>query len=123
MRYLCTLLAFVIVSTAAIAGGDITTAQAARMIKKSSTIILDVRTQAEYADGHLYASRLLDFYAKDFWTRVALLPKNATIVVYCRSGRRSKDTETKLTQMGYTHVYNMLGGFDAWKKERRKYER
>ena len=85
--------------------------------------MLDVRTPAEYADGHLRRSRLMDFYAKDFWMQVATLPKDATIVVYCKSGRRSKDTETKLASMGYSHVVNMLGGFDAWKKEQRQFEK
>jgi rhodanese-related sulfurtransferase len=123
MRYLCTLLAFIVVSSAAIARGDVTTAEAAKMMKKSSTIVVDVRTPAEYAEGHLYKSRLIDFYQKDFWSRMAQFPKNATIIVYCRVGRRSKDAETKLREMGFTHVYNMLGGMDAWKKEQRKYEK
>jgi phage shock protein E len=121
MRYLCTLLAFIVVFSAAIARGDVTTAEAAKMMKKSSTIVVDVRTPAEYADGHMRGARLMDFYAKDFWTQVVTLPKDATIVVYCKSGRRSKETETKLASMGYSHVVNMLGGFDAWKKEQRQY--
>ncbi len=123
MRCLYTLLAFIIVSSAAIARDDVSTTEAAQMMKKSSTIVVDVRTPAEYADGHLYKSRLIDYYKTDFWSRMALLPKNATIIVYCRVGRRSKDTETKLREMGFLHVYNMVGGFDAWKKEQRKYEK
>lgn len=123
MRLLYTLLAFVLVRSLALAGGDVTTAEAARLAKKKATIVLDVRTPAEYADGHLRGARLMDFYAKDFWTQVATLPKDATIVVYCKSGRRSKDTETKLASMGYSHVVNMLGGFDAWKKEQRRFEK
>lgn len=123
MRYLYTLIAFALVQSLALAGGDVTTTEAARLVTKKSTIVLDVRTPAEYADGHLRRARLMDFYAKDFWTQVATLPKDATIVVYCKSGRRSKDTETKLTSMGYSHVVNMLGGFDAWKKEQRQYEK
>jgi rhodanese-related sulfurtransferase len=101
----------------------VSTAEAARLAAKTATIVLDVRTPQEYADGHLRRSRLIDFYTIEFWKRVVTLPKDATIVVYCRSGRRSKDTETKLTEMGYLHVYNMLGGFDAWKRERRPYEK
>ncbi len=123
MRLLYTLLAFILVQSLALAGGDVTTAEAARLAKKKATIVLDVRTPAEYADGHLRGARLMDFYAKDFWTQVATLPKDATIVVYCKSGRRSKDTETKLASMGYSHVVNMLGGFDAWKKEQRQFEK
>ncbi len=123
MRLLYTLLAFILVQSLALAGGDVTTAEAARLAKKKATIVLDVRTPAEYADGHLRGARLMDFYAKDFWTQVATLPKDATIVVYCKSGRRSKDTETKLASMGYSNVVNMLGGFDAWKKEQRRFEK
>lgn len=123
MRYICTLLAFVALSALAMARGDVSTAEAARLVAKKSTVVLDVRTPAEFADGHLRRARLMDFYAKDFWTLVATLPKDATIVVYCKSGRRSKDTETKLASMGYSHVVNMLGGFDAWKKEQRPFEK
>lgn len=123
MRILTTLIAFAVVCTAAHASGDVTTAEAARLAVKKSTIVLDVRTPGEFADGHLKRARLMDFYAKDFWKQVSTLPKNATIIVYCKSGRRSKDTETKLDSMGYTHVYNMLGGFDAWKKEQRTFEK
>ena len=121
MRLVYTLVAFVLVQSFALAGGDVTTAEAARLATKKSTIVLDVRTPAEYADGHMRGARLMDFYAKDFWTQVVTLPKDATIVVYCKSGRRSKETETKLASMGYSHVVNMLGGFDAWKKEQRQY--
>ena len=123
MRYLCTLIMLVLVQSLALAAGDVTTTEAARLVTKKSTIVLDVRTPAEYADGHLRRARLMDFYAKDFWTQVATLPKDATIVVYCKSGRRSKDTETKLASMGYSHVVNMLGGFDAWKREQRPFEK
>lgn len=123
MRYLYTLIAFVLVQSFALAGGDVTTGEAARLVTRKSTIVLDVRTPAEYADGHLHRAQLMDYYAKDFWTQVATLPKDATIVMYCKSGRRSKDTETKLASMGYSHVVNMLGGFDAWKKEQRPFEK
>lgn len=105
------------------ARGDVSTAAAARLMKKHSTIVLDVRTPEEYHSGHLHRARLLNYYDADFWSRVARLPKDSTIVIYCRSGRRSKDTETKLLTMGYTHVYNMSGGIDAWKKEKRPVEK
>jgi rhodanese-related sulfurtransferase len=71
MRCLYTLLAFIIVSSAAIARGDVSTTEAAQMMKKSSTIVVDVRTPAEYAEGHLYKSRLID-YLKHFVLREGL---------------------------------------------------
>ena len=112
-----------LVAVPAHARGDVSTAKAARLVKNRSTIVLDVRTPEEFRSGHLRRARLLNYYDTDFWTRVALLPKESTIVVYCRSGRRSKDTETKLLAMGYLHVYNMLGGFDAWNKEKLPFEK
>jgi len=43
------------------------------------------------------------------------LPKNAKIVVYCRSGSMSEEAATRLVELGYTHIYNLQGGMTAWK--------
>lgn len=76
-------------------------------------IILDVREQWEFAEGHIPNALLLPDY--DIEAKAAdLLPdKDKTILVYCRSGRRSEIAARQLIQMGYTQIYD-FGGIIDW---------
>lgn len=79
-------------------------------------IILDVRTQQEYDEGHIEgAIRITDTELEDKASE-KLPDKNAKILVYCRSGRRSKASAEKLLKMGYTNVYD-FGGIIDWPYE------
>ena len=78
-------------------------------------IILDVRTAAEYADGHLPGAINIDQANSDFIDKVkASLPADKTIALYCRSGRRSANVAGILANEGYKCV-NLKGGIIAWK--------
>lgn len=100
-------------------GGDVSPRDVAKMLRNDTSVILvDVRTPEEYQQGHLKGSRLMNFYDADFRERAKKLPKDKRIVLYCRSGRRSADAMTYLTSIGYSRVYNMLGGIIAWQKDR-----
>ena len=83
-------------------------------MKQPGTIVLDVRTPAEYASGHLAKAKNIDIEASDFANRIAGLDKNATYAVYCRSGNRSGTTLEQMTAAGFTHVYDLAGGIGAW---------
>ncbi len=86
------------------------------LIKSSETVLLDVRTAAEYAEGHIQGAMLLDQGQSNFMERAcSTLPKNKTIAVYCRSGRRSANAAMKLAAEGYKCV-NLAGGITAWKE-------
>ena len=86
------------------------------LIKNSETVLLDVRTAAEYAEGHIQGAMLLDQGQSNFMERAcSTLPKNKTIAVYCRSGRRSANAAMKLAAEGYKCV-NLAGGITAWKE-------
>ena len=78
--------------------------------------LLDVRTPAEYFETHIPSSILIpvDMIEEEALTR--LPNKDATIFVYCRSGRRSVTASVALVKMGYTSVYN-LGGIIDWPYE------
>ncbi|MFM8771671.1 MAG: rhodanese-like domain-containing protein [Candidatus Kapaibacterium sp.] len=100
-------------------GGDVTPQEVAKMLRKDrSVILLDVRTPEEYKQGHLKGCKLMNFYDADFRDRAKKLPKDKRIVLYCRSGRRSADAMSYLTSIGYSRVFNMLGGIIAWQKDR-----
>ncbi len=88
----------------------------ARMDSGDPVVILDVRTQGEYDGGHIPGAVLLP--NETIGTeRSALLPDlDAEILVYCRSGNRSRQAAQKLVDMGYTGVYD-FGGIGSWPYE------
>jgi len=83
-------------------------------MKQPGTIVLDVRTPAEYASGHLAQAKNIDIEASSFTNQIAALDKNATYAVYCHSGNRSGTALEQMTAAGFTHVYDLAGGIDAW---------
>ena len=79
--------------------------------------ILDVRTQEEYDQGHIGTETLLIPYDEIETQAEAALPdKEAQILVYCRTGRRSKIAAESLASMGYTNVKE-FGGIEDWPYE------
>ena len=79
-------------------------------------IILDVRRPDEYAEGHIPGA--INVPNEEIGTaEIAELPdKSQLILVYCRSGRRSKDVSEKLVKLGYTNIVE-FGGILDWKGE------
>ncbi len=80
----------------------------------STGTLLDVRTQNEFANGHLEQAGQLNFYALDFKKKLLLLPKNQEIYLYCNTGYRSEIAAEYLIKNGYKKVYNLVGGTLAW---------
>ena len=79
-------------------------------------VVVDVRTQEEYAEGHIPGAICIP-NESIVDARPAELPDlGQTILVYCRSGRRSKEAAQKLADMGYTNVYE-FGGIIDWSGE------
>ena len=88
----------------------------ATLMEDSSVVILDVRTAAEFAEGHIPGAILIDQGQSDFMEKAqAALPTEKTIAVYCRSGRRSANAAGRLADAGYKCV-NLKGGIVAWKE-------
>jgi rhodanese-related sulfurtransferase len=85
-------------------------------IQNAPGILLDVRTPQEIEKGFIGGAKFQDFLESDFQTQVLKLPKEQPIYVYCWKGGRSADAAEFLMKNGYTEVYNLDGGFDAWKK-------
>ena len=91
------------------------------MAKDDGHIIVDVRRQDEYDAGHIPGAILIPNENIDT-TRPKELPDlNQIILVYCRSGRRSKEASEKLSKMGYTKIYE-FGGIITWTGETTKNE-
>lgn len=95
---------------------NVTVQEALVLMEENATklIILDVRTPGEYAAGCLEGAINLDYYAQAFRTDLEKLPRDAVILIYCASGRRSEATMAILVELGFGEVYNLRGGINAW---------
>ena len=76
-----------------------------------NTIIVDVRTPAEYKEGHLEGAVNIDVQAPNFLILLGQLPTDGDYIVYCHSGNRSAQATQVMTTKGFTHVTD-AGGID-----------
>ena len=86
------------------------------LVADSNVVVLDVRTVAEFTEGHIEGAILIDQGQSDFVEKAkATLPIEKKIAIYCRSGRRSANAAGKLADVGYKCI-NLKGGIIAWKE-------
>ena len=96
---------------------QITQEEAKEMMDTEEVIILDVREQDEYDSGHIPGAVLLPVGSIDEDTAAEVIPeKDSTVLVYCRSGNRSKTASSALAELGYTNIYE-FGGINTWPYE------
>ena len=87
--------------------------QAYEMMNTQEVTIVDVRTQSEYDEGHIQNAVLIPNETIGSEPPSNLPDKNAVVLVYCRSGRRSEEAARKLVNLGYVNVYD-FGGINDW---------
>lgn len=93
---------------------QITQKEAKNMMESQDVIILDVREQDEYDSGHIHNAVLLPVGTITKDTAAAVIPKaDSVVLVYCRSGNRSKKASQALADLGYTNIYE-FGGVNTW---------
>ena len=91
-----------------------------KVISDTSVVRLDVRSFDEYASGHIAKAINIDVMKDDFTTKAtSLLPKDKTIALYCRSGRRSKKAAGILVENGYK-VIELNSGISGWINARKE---
>lgn len=97
---------------------QISAEEAKRMMDElEDEIVLDVREQNEYDAGHVPAAVLLPVGDIEEMAAAAVIPtKDTVVLVYCRSGNRSKMASEALVKLGYTQVYE-FGGIRSWPYE------
>lgn len=77
-------------------------------------VLIDVREEEEYITGHAVDAVLLPVDDIDERSAAAVIPGHDTdVLVYCRSGRRSRDAAAKLSELGYNNIYDM-GSLIGW---------
>ena len=96
---------------------QITQEEAKEMMDTQEVVILDVREQDEFDAGHIPGAVLLPVGTITEDTAAAVIDDLDTVVlVYCRSGNRSKTASQALADLGYTNVYE-FGGINTWPYE------
>lgn len=124
-RILLLLLSMLLLSAGCGGGGQgekasyqqITQEEAKEMMDTQEVILLDVREQDEYDGGHIPGAVLLPVGTITADTAAAVIPEaDSLVLVYCRSGNRSKTAAQALAELGYTGVYE-FGGIKTWPYE------
>jgi rhodanese-related sulfurtransferase len=93
---------------------DLSVTAFAEKMQAPQVVILDVRTPAETAQGKIEGAREIDYRAPDFAQQIAELDPEPTYLVYCQSGGRSSAAAAQMSELGFTDVYNLVGGYRAW---------
>lgn len=86
------------------------------MKNKGAVRVLDVRTPEEIAEGALSGAINIDFTNDNFKSEIAKLDKRRTYLIYCKVGGRSSEAAKMMREAGFTHLYSLDGGIDAWQE-------
>lgn len=81
-----------------------------------NTVVLDVRTEKEFKDGHIPGAINLDYNGPDFQKKVTELDKSKTYLVHCAAGHRSAKACAIMDKAAFTNVVNFELGLRAWEK-------
>ena len=97
-------------------GPSVNTLEATQMINRQDALVLDVREQAEYAQGHILNARGLPLSQLE--TRVGDIEKfkDKPVIVYCATDNRSTSAVAALKKRGFTNAVSLSGGFAAWQQ-------
>ena len=91
--------------------------KAKEMMSEGGVLVLDVRSQEEYDSGHIPGAVLLPVETITAETAAAVISDRSEIIlVYCRSGNRSKTAAAALVKLGYENIYE-FGGINTWPYE------
>ena len=83
---------------------------------EKNTVVLDVRTEKEFKEGHIPGAVNLDVNAPDFAKKVAALDKDKTYLAYCAHGKRGLKACGILKEAAFTNVVNLEPGLSEWEK-------
>ena len=120
MRKVIALAAVLLIGLSACAGEsnaavtNLNVSEFANVLATEDVVILDVRTPAEFADGHIANAINIDAQSGNLAAEIEGLDKTKTYAVYCRSGNRSGTATQIMAEAGFSKLYNMNGGTIDW---------
>ncbi len=99
---------------------QVSTQELEKLLSKKDTVVIDVRTSGEFAQGHIPGAKLINLYDTSFSKKIAQLDKNKNYYINCRSGSRSAMACRKMQKLGFENVWNVSGGIMAWRGKVKK---
>lgn len=85
-------------------------------ISRSDVQLIDIRTCVEYQMGRIEYAKHIDFYQKTaFVEKIDKLDKKKPLYIYCLTGSRTRQAALILSQMGFEQIYDLRGGYRAWR--------
>ena len=117
MFRLLALLMLVLLAVPALAR-DISVQDAAALLQNppQGLVIVEVRTPAEFREGHLPGAVNMDYFGGPFETQIQSLPKTAPVLLYCRTGNRSGSAYDVMTKAGIGNILHMNEGITKWQQ-------
>jgi len=85
-----------------------------KICEDKNAVIIDVRTPAEFNDGHIPNSVLYDIYNPAFQSKILELDKSKNYYIYCRSGNRSYHAGVFMLSEGFNSVHHLAEGINSW---------
>ena len=79
--------------------------------------VIDVRTPEEFDECHILGAKNINVKSEEFVTEIQKLSKSDTLLVYCRSGRRSLYAAQVMVSFGFEKIYDLEGGFLNWESD------
>lgn len=87
-----------------------------KAIESETILLYDVRTPKEYKQGTINNAENVDFFDRETFLRVFnKMDKDIPVYLFCRSGNRSNKAAQLLVKLGFTKIYDLEGGYTAWK--------
>lgn len=90
--------------------------RARAMIESGDVVVVDIRDPKKFADGHIKGAMNAEYHPKTFTRGTERIDRNAAIILYCGMGLKTEKAADELERRGFTRVYAMEGGMEAWKK-------
>ena len=85
--------------------------------ERDDLVIIDVSTPKEFNNLHLEGAINVSLLSRFFKTRLDVMNKNKTYIIYCKVGGRSKIAQKLMQKLGFRTVYNIVGGTLLWEEE------
>ena len=109
-------LVFMLISSCTFAQNknDIEITEFKTKIASQKYILVDVRTESEFDDGHIKGAINIDYFSSTFSDEISELGLETPVLVYCKSGNRSGKAMKIMNDLRFKEVYNLTGGFKGW---------
>lgn len=94
---------------------SVSVAEAAKVLEeRKDVVVIDVRTDAEFKEGHIAGAKNIDFLDVDFAKRVGELEKSKMYLVHCAAGGRSTKSLDAFKSQKFSSILHLNEGFKAW---------